>query len=325
MEPYSAGYINGNYIVNISRFKTVFETREFVSLRVNENLIPSFPDSIDLKITNKCSWGCSFCHESSGPKGKTFNLENTKRILDKLPSIPIEIAIGGGNIFECFPKFRELYDYILSKNMCPRFTVNVKDLLDKNKYDLITELSQSSSYSPTIGISISNKQDFINFSKLIHPFGGIPLHTVFHVIVGIFPHEDFLEIIENQNITALNKFLILGYKQFGRASGTEIKDLDNWKSMIPKIMYKNRNVIGSSLTIGFDNLAVDQLEIKNCLLKDEWDSYFLGQDFSHTMYVDAVEETFAPTSRSPHEDRVKWSEFDYNIVDYFNKYKKIWN
>jgi hypothetical protein len=61
------------------------------------------------------------------------------------------------------------------------------------------------------------------------------------------------------------------------------------------------------------------------LLGSEWDKYFLGQDFSHTMYVDAVEEIFAPTSRSPIEDRFMWSDYNNNITEYFIKNKKQWN
>jgi MoaA/NifB/PqqE/SkfB family radical SAM enzyme len=146
-------YINGNYIVSIDRPNTIFESRKYTSLRFNENLDPSFPDSIDLKITNKCSWGCPFCHESSNPKGKDFDLDKTIKMLEKLPDYPIEIAIGGGNIFDCFDKFRELYTYIEGRGMLPRFTINSKDLFDQDKYNKLLSLCEST--KPIIGISVS--------------------------------------------------------------------------------------------------------------------------------------------------------------------------
>ena len=42
------------------------------------------------------------------------------------------------------------------------------------------------------------------------------------------------------------------------------------------------------------------------------------------MYIDAVEETFAPTSRSPLEERVKWCDTG-SVVEYFKNNHKPWN
>ena len=70
-------------------------------------------------------------------------------------------------------------------------------------------------------------------------------------------------------------------------------------------------------------MAVEQLNIKDLLLETEWNSYYMGQDFSHTMYVDAVNEEFAPTSRSPYSERCSWDSI--NILDYFKKNRKSWS
>ena len=62
-------YLNGNYVVHWKG-----HVQEKRALRVGEELISEFPDSIDLKITNKCPWACPYCHESSTPNGKSFDL-----------------------------------------------------------------------------------------------------------------------------------------------------------------------------------------------------------------------------------------------------------
>ena len=69
-------YVNGNYLVYGNTF--CLYKRAF---RVGEDLISNFPDSIDLKVTNRCSWECPFCHESSTKDGKSFDIEKTKNIL----------------------------------------------------------------------------------------------------------------------------------------------------------------------------------------------------------------------------------------------------
>ena len=48
-------YLNGNYIVYFDGY-----TLHKKALRAGEKLISEFPDSIDLKISNRCKSGCPF-------------------------------------------------------------------------------------------------------------------------------------------------------------------------------------------------------------------------------------------------------------------------
>ena len=57
-------YINGNYNVTLS-LKDGTKIRE----TEEDEFIPSRPESIDIKITNKCDIGCPFCHENSIAEG----------------------------------------------------------------------------------------------------------------------------------------------------------------------------------------------------------------------------------------------------------------
>lgn len=45
----------------------------------------------------------------------------------------------------------------------------------------------------------------------------------------------------------------------------------------------------------------------------------MGDDFKYTMYIDAVNEQYAPTSRS--NDRKLFSEL--TLLEYFNKYRNV--
>ena len=49
-----------------------------------------------------------------------------------------------------------------------------------------------------------------------------------------------------------------------------------------------------------------------------WKDFYMGNEFTHTMYIDAVSEVFAPTSRDPF--RISWN--DMSILEFFNKYKE---
>ena len=56
--------------------------------------------------------------------------------------------------------------------------------------------------------------------------------------------------------------------------------------------------------ISFDNLALEQLDVKDLMTKDQWEEFYLGDDGigdeynSASMYVDMVERKFAKNSCS---------------------------
>ena len=82
-------YVNGNTIVAI--YKDGTKERYIKS---GEIPAPEFPESIDLKITNKCDISCQFCAEGSTPDGADACLDDS--LLDSIPPYT-ELAIGGGN------------------------------------------------------------------------------------------------------------------------------------------------------------------------------------------------------------------------------------
>ena len=295
-------YINGNYIVNVLRF----DGRSKRTLRVGENFEPQFPDSIDLKITNRCSIGCPWCHESSEPGGGIFDFTKTTNILSSLPRVPLEIAIGGGDVLECPEEAIELVKWIKDYGFHPRLTVNIESLKkidwEKSEDPRIKLLD----YVSTIGISVRSPSipDNLFASRRFR------LTKVFHVILGIMPISDFDKLVSK--VSWGSGILVLGFKQFGRAKDMEIPNLQEWRDYFKNMKIRERSVIG------FDNLALEQLEIKNHLPPERWNSLWFGPEFSSSMYVDAVEETFAPTSRST--ERTSWST-GITLVDYFNKYK----
>ena len=57
-------YKNGNYIVRI------YEDGSKVRLTLDDDFNASFPESIDIKITNYCDNNCPMCHENSSINGK---------------------------------------------------------------------------------------------------------------------------------------------------------------------------------------------------------------------------------------------------------------
>ena len=66
--------------------------------------------------------------------------------------------------------------------------------------------------------------------------------------------------------------------------------------------------------VSFDNLAIEQLDVKRLFTNKGWDKFYMGDDFCSTMYIDAIKQNYAPTSRS--SDRRSFDQ--YTLLEYFN-------
>lgn len=317
---YSGRYLNGNYLVKTSSYGSTFFGIEKRALRVGEELKSAFPDSIDLKISNRCSHGCPFCHESSTKEGRVLNLEKTKEILEQLPAKPIEIAVGGGNILECLNETEDILDWLLEKGFRTRVTITLNDLKSTGNSSLddrITKLLLDKVEG--LGVSVSSLKDIkltknsvdyfksslLDYTDLGKKLGYGP-QAVYHVIAGITPVNDIKWIVENTK----GSVLVLGYKQWGRAKDTNLPDMNDLKHYLKNLI---QNINTDLKSLGFDNLAIEQLGIKEMVGEDKWKGIYLGDEGSCSMYIDAVKGEFARTSRSP--ERVSWN--DVKLLDYY--------
>ena len=83
-------YRNGNYDVYLFDDGTKIRHRPD-EVPDDQQMIPAFPESIDLKISNRCDIGCPQCHEKSVPNGELADLNDP--ILNTLQA-GTELAIG---------------------------------------------------------------------------------------------------------------------------------------------------------------------------------------------------------------------------------------
>jgi hypothetical protein len=284
-------YNNGNTIVTM--YKDGTKVREY-----DDNVTPKpiFPESIDIKITDYCDMGCKYCHESSTTKGKHGDLDKLLEIIDVLPS-GCEISIGGGNPLS-HPNLISFLNRTKEKGIINNLTVNQGHLgvyFDTIKYLLENELIYG------LGISVISNQ-----WKYVQELTKLTDNIVFHVIAGV---NDIGVIDRIKEFKPIPKILILGYKDWGFGVNWRTEEVDNniWK------WYVNLPHMIGKCIISFDNLAIEQLNVKRFFTKDKWDMFYMGDDFVFTMYIDAVKQEFSPTSRNPM--RISFSET--NLLDFF--------
>ena len=76
-------------------------------------------------------------------------------------------------------------------------------------------------------------------------------------------------------------------------NGDEIKEGIDWLcNELPEIQQYYK-------LISFDNLALEQLKVRDWVDKKVWDTCYMGDDGKYTMYLDMVKEEFAMSSISP--------------------------
>lgn len=282
-------YKNGDVTVKLYEDGTKIRYSKLENPKVN------FPESMDIKITDYCEMNCLYCHEKSTTEGKHGNL--VMKFIDTLPS-GIELAIGGGNPLS-HPKLSEFLNKLRNKNIFPNITINQHHLI--TKWDKVKFLNDNELVLG-IGISITNITDEVldKVKQLKNP--------VLHVINGIITKKQ-LEKMYDKGL----KLLILGYKSYtGRGEeyfkeySKEIKSNFISKDFLQELK-KHFDIIS------FDNLALEQIPVREVVGDKLWEESFMGEDGNHTMYIDLVKEEFARTSTSKERFKIK-----DNIIDMFN-------
>lgn len=285
-------YKNGNYHVIILNDGTMIRN-------YGKEMIPEFPDSMDIKITNKCDRECKFCHEASTKDGKHGKILNVP-FLNSLHSY-MQLALGGGNVLE-HPDLIPFLIWCKDKNLIPSITLNQKHFTEN--IDTVRYLVRE---NLIYGLGVSLTQVTPELINLLREFP----NAVLHVIAGIVRKEVLEQLYDNDI-----KMLILGYKQFRR--GEELYSIPEMKYDIDKnINYLKTNladVIQHFKTVSFDNLAIKQLDVRSLMDESTWKQFYMGDDGKFTMYIDTVNCEYAVSSTST--NRYKYT--DESIETMFN-------
>lgn len=271
-------YQNGNYTVTI-------DTQNGTKIRENDlnYFRADFPESMDIKICNKCDMGCPQCHENSTPDGKCGDIMS-ESFIDKLHPYT-ELAIGGGNPLE-HPSLVPFLKKCKKLNLIPSMTVHQLHFM---KYKNFLKALVDNKLIYGLGISLVSVTD--EFLEAVKQFP----NAVIHVINGIvLPIQ--LKALAHNNL----KILILGYKEFRRGEimyKTQGDAIEEVKSMLYKDLPEIINE-GWFEVVSFDNLAIKQLDAQRLMSAEDWDQFYMGDDGSATMYVDMVNREFAKSSTS---------------------------
>lgn len=257
----------------------------------DDEFIPDFAENMDIKITNYCDMGCKFCHEGSSTSGKHGDILNQKFINTLHPYQ--EVAIGGGDATshpDLIPFLRKLKEKKVIANM----TVNQCHF--ESKQNLIKQLIEEELIH---GLGVSLVSPTTKFIDMVKQYPNAVIHT----INGILSPTDIQALFGN-NL----KMLILGYKHLRRGNEWYEQDKVNIEDNQKWLYYNLGEIIDKFNVVSFDNLAIEQLDVRRLLSEEEWNEFYMGDDGGFTYYIDMVEQKFARSSTAPMNKR-------YSLLD----------
>ena len=271
-------YNNGNYTVTLS-----LADGTMIRYSQDDKLVPSFPDSMDIKITNCCSLNCRYCHEKSTRDGLHGDILSDS-FIDKLHPYT-QLALGGGNVLE-HPDLVPFLKKCKELKLVPSVTVNQIHFMQQHKF-----LKQLTDEKLIYGLGISFHHPDKNFLPMLRSFP----NSVIHTIAGITKERDY-EFLADNGL----KILILGYKKFGRGIQAYQESYQHIDYSIMNLKHLLPHMIKEKWfdSISFDNLALEQLDVKSLMPQDKWDMFYMGDEGSSTMYIDMVNREFAANSTS---------------------------
>lgn len=270
-------YKNGNYIVLINDV-----TGTKIRYNNEDELIPHRPESMDITISKYCEVSCPFCYAGCSKDGKHADIM-THSFIDNLEPYT-ELALNGNEPLH--PDLVPFLNKCRKLKLIPSLTVNQNTFM-KN-VDLLKKLSDNKLIYG-LGVSLTNPSD-----KFIEAVKRFP-NAVIHTIAGITEKNEYMALAHKGL-----KILVLGYKMVGRGKDWHEYDgdgivmrINGLKSDIGKMIDENWFDV-----VSFDNLALEQLDIKSLMSEDEWSKFYCGDDGQYTFYVDLVEKKFYKNSMS---------------------------
>lgn len=273
-----AKYKNGN------TYTTLYNDGTKEHFTKDDDFKFDFAESCDIQISQCCDNGCEWCYYGCSPTGKHGKLTGWKFFETMHPYTEIAINLQCPIPDDILSFLWEMH----SRKVIVNVTVNQNHFMRSDIRKFLRE-AISDGLIKGVGISLTDptQKDFIDMVKQ-YP------NIVIHVIAGITPLED-IEYLMGHGL----KLLILGYKAIGRGA----RYLTDYYSYvcgdIECLEDSLDDILNGFKVVSFDNLAIEQLHLKDKLSEKEWETFYGGDDGTVTFFIDLVKGVFARSSLSP--------------------------
>ena len=281
-------------------FWTIFNKNNGSKIRFSfnnkmEDFIPdraSAPELVDIKLTDYCPFGCSFCYQDSTTSGKDGDMDYIRIIAYKLSKYKVfEVALGGGEP-TLMPGFVNILKRFKNYGITPNFTTKNMKWLDNNK--LMRDIMENCG---AFAYSISSTQDIAKlYAAMV--YNDIPTSRCnIHIVMGTVLQYEFNKMLEDCNKFGFRPTL-LGWKNVGRGKKSKPYDYHWWLTDAQK--HKN--------PISIDTVLASQYE-QELINANISPHMFHTKDGRFSCYIDAVSRKIGPSSFCEESEMV---DFEYH-------------
>jgi hypothetical protein len=280
------------------------ESADFPPYEPREPRIGSFPELVDMKVTDYCPFSCEWCYMGSTREGKPAGTLNALEWLDALVDAGVmEIALGGGEptLWGGLPAFLDrAKERSVNVNLT---TKNLKWLEDDRNHGLRKMLR-------AIAVSVNNEKDLAALRGIIQDHlgrtGEACLYKIGYSGSSSFPEltiqcvPAFLsrELLKDVIRTAHEfqvRVTFLGVKRTGRAAEEKRVDDLQWLEILKEEEFASRWLAR--------NIAIDTLMAASAepVFREMGISpvFYGTEEGAFSFYVDAVTQQTGPSSYQP--------------------------
>lgn len=300
-------YKNGNYFI-----LTGYEDNKRLALRLSETsdmeLIPEHPELVDIKLTDVCHIGCTWCYQDSTSDSLHGDLDVIKIVISSLNSDITEVAFGGGDVLQ-HPDIVEILKFSRDCGLSSsNITMNWQSIM---RYE--DKVKEVMPFLDAIGISVTGKGQIKSVvEKLKEIDCYIPSRICFHVIPDLYSKDFLLKMLnEIKEYSLESDVLFLGFKTNGRGHTANPKHVDNMKEI-------------------FDYIIENKISLQ-CDTKFVKDYFDIVQEFGseltydikegeYSMNIDCVENFYSQSSYNLDFKGAITS--DFNIVEAFKEVRE---
>ena len=236
----------------------------------------TYPELVDIKITDFCELGCEYCYADSTAKGSHADMSYLFNLAHALSDMGVfEVALGGGEP-TTHPKFDSIVELFHNNKICVNVTTHGSyGIRNAKTAKRLSSIAHSVSYD----LSVLDKRDKYRDMKLSRS----PCLYV-NVVMGTIDRDDFRRIIYACQLLSITPVL-LGFKKVGRGANFNLIPYDWWVDDIKE----------SQAMVHIDTCLA--CEYKDRLVEEHIPSIlYTTEEGKYSMYIDAVNGLCGPSS-----------------------------
>lgn len=291
---------------NGSKFRIQFTRESAEKYNRNNPLVPvksELPELCDIKITDKCSFGCNFCYMGSTKEGNHASYDRIESIARALGKMKVmEAALGGGEPSE-HPDFLKILKTFRDEGVVPNFTTfSLAWLNDRKIWEPIVKTAGS------FALSCDNPEKVRKLGEKLRE-NGLQLQggrlsddnrlckVSIQYVMGVTSLETLEKILQEADKWKF-PVTLLGYKLNGRGKDFSPHPYDEGWKIIMDLREK-----GLLPALSIDTALALEWEEKLQQAKiPSWMYHTLEGKFS--CYIDGVRGIMAPSSYGKPEEEV---------------------